>query len=142
MLPPSVEVVDHHLDHAVFGAFVFIMSRQDESTCAHPKDGNIAVEQFLETERFVESRASSTWTKDRASAAHGPRVETCVIGRCSAIRWHVSGAGSASRLPKNSTGVRRPCPPQLIETRGLVPDLHVIAAPLSAGVERGFLKIN
>src|ERR1700738_1830277 len=57
MLPPCVDVVDHHLHHAVFGPFLFIISLQDESACAHAEYGDIAVEQFLETERFVEGFA-------------------------------------------------------------------------------------
>jgi hypothetical protein len=44
MLPPCVEVIDHHLHHAVFGPFFFVISLQDESACAHAENGNIAVE--------------------------------------------------------------------------------------------------
>ena len=57
MLPPRVEVVDHHLHHAVFSPFFFIISLQDKSAFAHAKDSDIAVKQFLQTERFVEGFA-------------------------------------------------------------------------------------
>ena len=57
MLPPCVEVIDHHLHHAIFSPFFFIILLQDECACAHAKDGDVTIEQFLETKRFLEGFA-------------------------------------------------------------------------------------
>src|SRR5689334_5993756 len=57
MFPPRVEVVDHHLHHAVFGPFLFIVSLQDERAFSHAENGDIAIKQFRETKRFVEGFA-------------------------------------------------------------------------------------
>src|SRR5580658_6786723 len=57
MLPPCVKVIDHHLHHTVFGPFFLIISLQNKSACADREDGDVAVEQFLEAERFVEGFA-------------------------------------------------------------------------------------
>jgi len=57
MLPPCIEVTDHHLHHAVFGPFFFIISLQDKSAFSHDKDRHITIKQFLETERFLKGFA-------------------------------------------------------------------------------------
>src|ERR1700730_10526880 len=55
--PQLCRVFNPKITHSIPRRPLFIISLQDDSACAHAEYGDIAVEQLLETERFVEGFA-------------------------------------------------------------------------------------
>jgi hypothetical protein len=53
--PPRIEVVDHQLHHEVLGPFFLIVTLQDEPAGSGVENRDLAVENLLESERFVET---------------------------------------------------------------------------------------
>jgi hypothetical protein len=54
MRPPSIQVVNHQLQHAVGRPIVMEMSLKQETPASCPEDGNFAIECLFEPERLVE----------------------------------------------------------------------------------------
>lgn len=53
VLPPSVEVIDHQLQHEVLGPVLLVIPLQDESPGSGAEDSYIIIEELLESEGFV-----------------------------------------------------------------------------------------
>ncbi len=55
MCPPSIEIIDHQLHHAVFGPTFVIAPLQNEPARACAENGHLAIEDLVEADRFIET---------------------------------------------------------------------------------------
>ena len=55
--PPGIQIVDHKLHHEVPCPRLLKAVLKNEAACADTENGNVAVEQFLKADRFIEPLA-------------------------------------------------------------------------------------